>query len=87
MADLDRALKLRSNDVLILISRAPSCSGWREARAIADLDAADAAAAKESDCGFPWRMHMKRADLLGSIHRAIRFVDRIASADARYPRR
>ncbi len=86
LTDFDRALSMRSNDVLILISRASLLLRRGEkARAAADLDAADAAAAKESDLRFQMAHAYEAADLLGSSIKQYDLWIESHPADARYP--
>ncbi len=66
MADFDRSLKLKPDDVAALVSRAElSLQGGDKLRAAADLDAADAVASKQADVRYAMAQAYQRADLSG----------------------
>lgn len=86
LADFDRALTLRSNDVQVLVARAHLLFRRGEAsRAAADLDAADAAAAKESDVRYQMAGAYEALDLLGSAIKQYDLWIEFHPVDARYP--
>jgi tetratricopeptide (TPR) repeat protein/predicted aspartyl protease len=86
LTDFDRALVLRSNDVQALIARAYLLVRRREnSRAAADLDAADAAAAKESDLRYQLAHAYEEVDLLGSAIKQYDLWIEFHPVDARYP--
>jgi tetratricopeptide (TPR) repeat protein/predicted aspartyl protease len=86
LTDFDRALALRSDDVQVLVARAYLLARRGESsRAAADLDAADAAAAKESDLRYQMAHAYEEADLLDSAIKQYDLWIEFHPADARYP--
>ena len=86
LTDFNRALELRSNDVQVRIARAYLLIRHREnARAAADLDAADAAAAKESDLRYQLAHGYEELDLLGLAIKQYDLWIEFHPVDARYP--
>jgi tetratricopeptide (TPR) repeat protein len=86
LTDFDRALALRSNDVQALIARANLLFRRGDnSRAAADLDAADAAAAKESDFRYQMAHGYEAANLLGSAIKQYDLWIESHPVDARYP--
>jgi tetratricopeptide (TPR) repeat protein len=86
LADFDRSLELRPGEAPVLVSRAHLLfqSGER-ARAAADLDAADAAASKESDLRLQMANAYEALDVLSAAVRQYDLWIEFHPADARYP--
>jgi len=86
MADFDRSLQLKPGEVPVLISRAHLLFRRGErARAAADLDAADAAASKESDLRLQMAHAYEGADLLDAAIKQFDLWLEFHAVDARYP--
>ncbi len=86
LPDFDRSLQLKSSDVPVLISRAHLLFRRGErARAAADLDAADAAASKESDLRLQMAHAYEGAELLDAAIKQYDLWIEFHTADARYP--
>ena len=86
MADFDQALKLKPDDVAALVSRAElSLQSGDKVRAGADLDAANAVAAKQADVRYAMAHAYLRADLAApAIAQYDLWIDSHAD-DARLP--
>jgi tetratricopeptide (TPR) repeat protein/predicted aspartyl protease len=86
LSDFDRSLELKSGDVEVLLSRADLLfrRGDR-ARAAADLDAADAAAPKESDLRLQMAHAYEGAELPDAAIKQYDLWIEFHSVDARYP--
>jgi tetratricopeptide (TPR) repeat protein len=86
LADFDQALTLRSNDVQVLLARAHLLFLRGEsARAVADLDAADAAAARESNSRYEMAAGYESLDLPGPAIKQYNLWIESHPVDARYP--
>jgi tetratricopeptide (TPR) repeat protein len=86
LADFDRSLQLKSSDVPVLLSRASLLFRRGErARATADVDAADAAASKESDLRLEMAHLYEAVELPNSAIKQFDLWIEFHSVDARYP--